>query len=321
MTAKHRYILIFLFVLPTIGLAQENTFALSSRVLGANNPSFFGFNNDSEVSMLHKMQSINDVKSQASFLSVSKFFPNNNFSLAASVFRENFGIASYSKSKVNLSFIYQVAINENWKAYPSISAGIVNNLYDYSSLIFDNQLDLYSNILKPLTGEDLEANEMVRYYPDYSTGIMVNNKSFFFGLAISHINKPKQFIGQDLKLDVGMSTQIGYELNINNSSLFLYSSFSKVGTQQRYLFSQDFTLSAFTVGLFETISKSGNAKGSSKTLGGMFRVQLSKFELTSSYSYGLDKILSSNSIEVGLIYNFNPDKLESEGYNKRFYLD
>lgn len=78
MTAKYRYILIFLFVLPTIGLAQENVFSLSSRVLGANNPSFFGFNNDSEVSMLHKMQSINDVKSQASFLSVSKFFPNNN---------------------------------------------------------------------------------------------------------------------------------------------------------------------------------------------------------------------------------------------------
>lgn len=320
MTEKYKYLLYFLFVLPTIGLAQENTFALSNRVLGANNPSFFGFNNESEVSMLHKMQSVNDAKLQSSFLSVSKYFPNNSFSLALSVFREDFGIASYSKSKANLSFIYQVAINENWKAYPSISAGLVNNTFDYSSLIFGDQLQLYSNELFS-SGEDFETNEMVRYYPDYSTGIMVNNKSFFFGLAISHINKPKQFIGRDIKLDVGMSTQIGYELNINNSSLFLYSSFSKVGTQQRYLFSQDFTLSAFTVGLFETISKSGNAKGSSKTLGGMFRVQLSKFELTSSYSYGLDKMLSSNSIEVGLIYNFNPDKLESEGYNKRFYLD
>ncbi len=319
MNTKYIPILFFLFVLPTISWAQENTFALSNRVLGANNPSFFGFNNESEVSLLHKTQSVNDAKLQSSFLSVSKYFPNNNFSLALSVFREDFGIASYSRSKANLSFIYQVTINDDWKAYPSISAGFVNNSFDYGSLIFGDQLNLYSNILG-ITNETFEDNQMVRFYPDYSTGIMVNNKSLFFGLAISHINKPKQFIGQDLKQDIGLSTQIGYELDINGSSLFLYSSLSKVGSQNRFMFSQDFTISSFSLGVFETISKSGNAK-SSNTIGGMFRVQLRKFELTSSYSYGLDKMLSTNSIEVGLIYNFNPDKLETEGYNKRFYLD
>lgn len=319
MNTKYILILFFLFVLPTISLAQENTFALSNRVLGANNPSFFGFNNESEVSLLHKTQSVNDAKLQSSFLSVSKYFPNNSFSLALSVFREDFGIASYSRSKANVSFIYQVTINDDWKAYPSISAGFVNNSFDYGSLIFGDQLNLYSNILG-ITNETFEDNQMVRFYPDYSTGIMVNNKSLFFGLAISHINKPKQFIGQDLKQDIGFSTQIGYELDINGSSLFLYSSLSKVGSQNRFMFSQDFTISSFSLGVFETISKSENAK-SSNTIGGMFRVQLRKFELTSSYSYGLDKMLSTNSIEVGLIYNFNPVKLESEGYNKRFYLD
>lgn len=319
MAIKYTYTLFVLFVLQTFCLAQENTFVLSNRILGANNPSFFGFNNESEVAVLHKIQSVNDIKLESSFLSFSKYFPNNNFSLALTVFRENFGIASYSKSKANLSFIYKVTINDTWKAYPSISAGIVNNAYDYSSLIFGDQLNLYSNILGN-TLETFEDNQMVKFYPDYSTGIMVNNKNLFFGLAISHINKPKQFIGQDLKQAVGMSSQIGYEMNINNSSLFLYSSYSKVDNQKRLMFNQDFTINYFTIGIFESISKIASAK-SSKTIGGMFRVQLSKFELTSSYSYSLNKFLNSNSIEVGLIYNFNPDKLESEGYNKRFYLD
>lgn len=319
MKTKYIYILLFLFVLQASCFAQENTFLLSNKVLGANNPSFFGFNNESEVSVLHKIQSVNDVKIQSSFLSVSNYFPNNSFSLALSVYRENYGIASYSKSKVNLSFIYKVDLDDKWKAYPSISAGLVNNTSDYSSLIFGDQMDLYSTILGN-TKEQLDSNEMVKFYPDYSTGVMINNDKIFFGLAISHLNKPKLFVDQNIKQEVGMSAQLGYELNINSSYLFLYSSFSNAANQKSYMFNQEYSISSFSFGVFESLNKRGEAK-MAKNLGASFRVQLSKFELTSSYSYGLDKTISTNNLEIGIIFNFTPDKLEIEGYNRRFYKD
>lgn len=320
MVSKYIYNLLFLVLLNATCFAQENTFLLSNRLLGANNPSFFGFNNDSEVGLLYKIQSVNDIKIQSSFISVTNHFSENNFSLALTAFREDYGIASYSKSKANLSFIYKVELNEQWTAYPSISAGVVNNSFNYNSLIFGDQLDLYSNLVTP-TGEVFNSNELVKFFADYSTGIMVNNKNLFLGLAISHLNKPKQYVDKNIKQDIGISAQLGYELNFNSSYLFLYSSFSKVANQKNYMFNQDFTINSFSLGIFESLSKRGDLKSSSKTLGASFRAKLNKIEFTSSYSYGLDKTINSSSIEIGVIYNFNSDKLDREGYNNRFFQD
>jgi hypothetical protein len=75
------------------------------------------------------------------------------------------------------------------------------------------------------------------------------------------------------------------------------------------------------LGIFESLSKRGDLKSSSKTLGASFRAKLNKIEFTSSYSYGLDKTINSSSIEIGVIYNFNSDKLDREGYNNRFFQD
>jgi type IX secretion system PorP/SprF family membrane protein len=305
-------------VLNATSFAQENTFLLSNRVLGANNPSFFGFNDDSEVGILYKLQSVNDIKIQSSFLSVTNNFPNNNFSLALSVFREDYGIAAYSMAKANLSFIYKVALNDQWIAYPSVSAGFVNNTSNYNSLIFGDQLNLYSNVLIP-TKEIFDNNVMVKYYGDYSAGIMANNNNLFFGLAISHLNKPKLYVDRDIKQAVGISAQLGYELDLNNSFLFLYSSYSKKANTKNFIFNQDFTVNAISLGVFESLNKSGDAKSFSKTLGASFRVKLSKFDFASSYSYGLDKVMNVNSVEVGIIYNFNSEKLDREGYYRRFY--
>jgi hypothetical protein len=148
---------------------------------------------------------------------------------------------------------------------------------------------------------------------------VVNNEKLFLGLAISHLNKPKQYVDKNIKKDIGISAQLGYELDFNSSNLFLYSSFSKVANQKNYMFNQDFTINSISLGIFQSLSMSEDVKPSSKTLGASFRIKLNKIEFTSSYSYGLDKIINSSSIEIGVIYNFNPDKLDREGYNRRFY--
>jgi type IX secretion system PorP/SprF family membrane protein len=319
MNSKHTYCFLFLLVVFTTCNAQENIFLLSNRVLGANNPSFFGFNNDSEVSLLHSVKSVNDISIQSSFLSVVKHFPNNNFSVSLSFFRENMGVPAFTNTKANLSFIYKVNINDSWKAYPSVSAGGVNNTIDYSSLIFGDQLNLYSNNLG-ITSESFEDNQMVRFYQDYSAGIMINNSKLFLGFALLHLNRPKLFIDQSLKKNVGFSAQLGYEININSSYLFLYSSMSKLANQTNFMINQDYTIGSFSIGAFQVFNKIDNVK-LAKNIGASIRLALGKIELTASHSIGMDKNLNTNSSGLGIIFNFNPDKLESEGYNKRFYLD
>jgi hypothetical protein len=317
MILKYTYSFLFLLVGLTTCIAQENIFLLSNRVLGANNPSFFGFNDESEVSLLHNIKSVNDMSVQSSYLSVVRHFPNNNFSLSLSFFRESMGIPAYTYSKANLSFIYKVEINDSWKAYPSISVGGVNNSINYDSLIFGDQLNLYSNILG-ITNETFEDNQMVRFYQDYSAGFMINNNKLFLGLAISHLNRPKLFIDQTLKKNIGFSAQVGYELNINSSYLFLYSSISKSGNQTNFMINQDYTIGAFSLGVFQQLNKIENAK-LAKNLGASIRLALGKIDLTASYSFGMDKNLNSNSSGIGVIFNFNPDKLQSNGYESRFY--
>lgn len=317
MISKHTYSFLFLLVVFSTCNAQENIFLLSNRVLGANNPSFFGFNNESEVSLLHSVKSVNDVSIQSSFLSVVRHFPNNNFSVSLSFFRENMGVPAYTNSKANLSFIYKVDIDDSWKAYPSVSVGGVNNSIDYSSLIFGDQLNLYSNNLG-ITSESFEDNQMVRFYQDYSAGIMINNNKLFFGFALSHLNRPKLFIDQSLKKIVGFSAQLGYEININSSYLFLYGSMSKLGTQTNFIINQDYTIGSFSIGAFQVLNKIENAK-LAKNIGASIRLALGKIELTASHSIGMDKNLNSTNTGLGIIFNFNPDKLQNNGYESRFY--
>jgi type IX secretion system PorP/SprF family membrane protein len=323
----------FLFINLTIN-AQENLYLNQNKLLGALNPSFYGFKEAANIGVANTNQKISNEDSyiQNTFAFGSFYFEDYNFSLALDVNSFQNSALGFNATQANVHYIHKTKLTYNWTMNASLSLGYGNNRLDFSSLIFGDQIDPFSGSIIGFSRDPVTANNNIRYFDTGASAHAHNNKNMFFGLSIKHLNNPNVSLNNDSNdtKDLYISVQAGYELDLNpvgqsflpeDSFLFLYSSFSKQASKSRISLYQEILLNNFSFGVNQHLnSYEGIGLGSIGTSASVFFNQI---EIGINYSFEIaSKSITSipyNYFEVYMVFDFSRILGRfSRGSNSRF---
>lgn len=116
---------------------------------------------------------------------------NSGFGFLAST--DKAGSMGLRSTSFSLLHSYRVRINRDWEARSGLSFGYSRRNVDYSRLIFADQL---MTAEPGQTSEPFNNNTFGHYF-DFSSGILLQSKQYWFGFAANHINQPDQSVTEN----------------------------------------------------------------------------------------------------------------------------
>ena len=251
-----------LIIFSQISFSQDFVIKNENKVMGGINPSFYGFGESSKAGVVYSSEGYNEgSKIETRFGFANHYFDNSEFSLALDVNSTKISQFGYSISQANLHYIYKARLSYEWTFNPSISVGYGNSRLDYSSLVFEDQINVLTGYIAGVSRDPINVDNKINYLDVGASGVVHNNRNLFFGLSIKHINRPETSFNSEAsnKKDMLMSFQSGFERDLNpygqsaflpqNSYLYLYNSFTKQGTKSRFDLYQELILGNSSFGL------------------------------------------------------------------------
>ena len=313
---------------------QEYFYNNQNKITGTLNPSFYGFTETSQLGVIYGNESIlnGDSSIENSFAFGSAFFEDYNFSLALDVNLFQISELGYSASQANAHYIYKTNLSSDWVLNSSLSIGYGNSKLDYSSLVFEDQIDIFTGNIAGISIDPVNVNNRVSYF-DLGAGAHVHNsRNLFFGLNVKHINQPNTSFNSEVavKKDIFLSLQAGYEYDLNpynrgslpsNSYLYLYGSFSNEGSKSRVDLYQEAIIENFSFGLNQHLN---NYLGANlTTMGASASIFLEQMEIGGNYSFELGNKsltgISYNYFQIFILFDFYQFRQFRRGNNSRFF--
>lgn len=334
MVKKHIFSILTFCCISITMFGQDYTPLNQNKVLGSVNPSFYSFDKEPHVGIAYGTQKVlnNDSSIENSFAFGSNFFEENNFSLALDVNSFKISSLGYSSTQANLHYIYSTNLTYDWVLNSSISVGYGNNKLDFSSLVFEDQLDVLTGNISGFSIDPINANNGVSYF-DLGAGAHVHNsRNMFFGLNVKHLNRPNTSLNEDFDAnkDISISLQAGYEIDLNpfrrsfipkNSFLFLYGSATKQAKKSRLDFYQEAVINNFSIGINQHINNYEEI--SLTTFGTSASIFFNQLEIGANYSFEVASKqltgISYNYFEVFILFDFYDLRLSRSRNNSRFY--
>jgi len=332
---KTKYIYIFLVVVFwQNAFAQDFTMKTQNKVMGTINPSFYGFGDSSKAGIIYSTEGYNEgSKIENRFGFANHYFENSEFSLALDVNSTKITQLGFSTTQANLHYIYKTQLSYDWTFNPSISVGYGNSRLDYSSLVFEDQINVLTGYIAGVSKDPVNIDNKINYMDIGAGAVVHNNSNMFFGLNLKHINSPETSFNSNAsnKKDMFMSLQMGYEKDLNpyeqnaflpeNSYLYLFNTFSKQGTKTRFDLYQEAILGNISFGINEHFNKYDGFSVSQ--VGTSMSIFIEEIEVGANYSFdiGSKKIggTTYNTFELYVTFDFNPFKKNRRGNNSRFY--
>lgn len=323
-----------LIIFSQISFSQDFVMKNENKVMGGINPSFYGFGESSKAGVVYSSEGYNEgSKIETRFGFANHYFDNSEFSLALDVNSTKISQFGYSISQANLHYIYKARLSYEWTFNPSISVGYGNSRLDYSSLVFEDQINVLTGYIAGVSRDPINVDNKINYLDVGASGVVHNNRNLFFGLSIKHINRPETSFNSEAsnKKDMLMSFQSGFERDLNpygqsaflpqNSYLYLYNSFTKQGTKSRFDLYQELILGNISFGINEHFN---NYDGFSVSqVGTSLSIFIEEIEVGANYSFDMGSKktagASYTTFEIYLTFDFNPFKKNRRGNNSRFY--
>ena len=333
MRIKYRYILFLLAVFQG-AFAQDFTMKNQNKVMGTINPSFYGFGDSSKAGIIYSTEGYNEgSKIENRFGFANHYFENSEFSLALDVNSTKITQLGFSTTQANLHYIYKAQLSYEWTFNPSISVGYGNSRLDYSSLVFEDQINVLTGYIAGVSRDPVNIDNKINYLDIGAGAVVHNNRNMFFGFNLKHINSPETSFNSNAsnKKDMFMSFQSGYEKDLNpygqstflpeNSYLYLFNSFSKQGAKTRFDLYQEAILGNISFGINEHFNKYDGFSVSQ--MGTSLSIFIEEIEVGANYSFdiGSKKVggTTYNTFELYVTFDFNPFKKNRRGNNSRFY--
>ncbi|MBL4744738.1 MAG: type IX secretion system membrane protein PorP/SprF, partial [Flavobacteriaceae bacterium] len=252
MVKKHIFSILTFCCISITMYGQDYIYSNQNKLLGRENPSFYSFDQESHMGVAYATQKIlnNDSSIENSYVFGSYFFEDYGFSLALDVNLFQISELGYSSTLANLHYIYKTNLTYEWVLNSSISFGYGNSKLDFSSLVFEDQIDILTGNISGFSIDPLNANNGISYF-DLGAGAHIHNsRNMFFGLNLKHLNRPNISLNDEFddNIDILVSLQAGYEIDLNpfrstflptDSFLFMYGSVTKQAKKSRFDFYQE----------------------------------------------------------------------------------
>ncbi len=128
------------------------------------------------------------------------------------------GSADLRSTTVGLTYTYKIHLTDKWILSPGIQFGYGIRTLDFNKLLFGDQLD-FGNPDVPTLDPKFSELENNKFF-DFSSGILLYNKDFWFGVAAHHMNEPNNsLIGEVSELPMKISIHSGMRITLFPSPL------------------------------------------------------------------------------------------------------
>jgi type IX secretion system PorP/SprF family membrane protein len=296
------------------------------------NASYFSFKDPTKIGIVSEFASAqaNQV-SQHQYAFATTYFEDYDFQLGLEYMNTKLDNSGFNNSLVRLSYIYKLNLDNNWTFYPGITTGYAGYNFDFSNLVFSDQIDILSGQVNTQTSDPMTTTDNLGFL-DFGASFMAhNNYNTSFGLSVKHINKPKvstELSEQVFNMDMLISGQFAYEMNLNKyqqgrlpnySYLYLYNVVSKQGPNTRLDLYQDLTLANLVIGLNEHVS--GLNGFNLFQVGVSAGIKIESLDIGFNYSIPMGKgqLSTPSAFEIFITFDLSPYRLRNRKDFSRFY--
>lgn len=216
---KNFYFLFVLFLAALYSFGQDPLFTNPQQSLVYLNPSFAGSNGLVRSQSLFRNQWYNSSLPYVTFYSGVDFFLKPAKSgIAVTYFHDDIGNGLLKTKTLALTYSkYFSFLNNELRIIPSIQIGYLHKELNRTLLRFRDPIagrySSYWNISEPSVA--LQSKQNI----DFSSGLLINYKSFYFGTSVFHINQPNTGLLGDEKLPYRLSVHSSTNYRINGSTL------------------------------------------------------------------------------------------------------
>jgi len=212
---------------------------------------------------------------------------------------------------IGLVYSYHLKVNRKFSMLFGARASMFNKFLDWDKLTFGDMIDPRKGFIYE-TGDVPRGNS--RYFFDASAGVVGYSKSFFFGLAVHHLNRPNESMIEGVsKLPMRFTGHVGAEIKLGRKSQ--YANATSIMPNIMYQYQNG----------FQEISLGTYIKHGVFTFGAWYRnrdafilsigLNTGKFKIGYSYDVTVSKLnngVSGGSHEVSIGLNLNcKDKPQS----------
>lgn len=296
------------------------------------NPSFYGFKNSTKIGVMNKFPGKTfDNTLEHRYAFANTYFEGSSFSLGIDFYNTKLKNSGYSNTQASISYIYELRLYSGWLLYSGITAGFSSSKYDFSELVFQDQIDLFTTQINAVTIDPLADNAKISYLDVGASFMVHNDENVFFGLSFKHLNTPKNSVGEDnkYKLDMFVSAQLGYEFELNkygqnmlprHSYLYLFGALSKQATKYRLDFYQEFNLSTFGIGISQHFNYLDDINVHEFGVNSTMHMEFFDFGLSYKMPFGAgSEYFVNNSLSAFLIFDLDPFRSRRRGNFSIFY--
>ena len=320
-------------VLSSFTWGQEKYLNSLLRFPASLNPSFHAFQEQTKVGVASEF--VSGVKSgdysQHNYAFASTFLESYNFQVALDFYNNKLSSSGYSYSNVLATYAYRLRLDSDWFLYPAISVGYGSYRFDFNNLIFQDQLDILSARIRPLTRDPILVSDNFGFFDMGLSAMLRNQENLVFGFSLKHLNQPalqSQDTGQSVNLNMFMNVQVGYEMDINRygqnrlpdfSFLYLFTSISKQGKEMRSSFFQEITLSNVFFGVNEHLNVLENVDFIDVGINGGIYINGIEFGINYRVPFGqVAQFYVPNSLELTLSFDLTASQRRRSNFS-RFY--
>lgn len=316
-----RIVIIILFYILSIfrSCAQDPVFSSGLEIPQTLNPAFIGLSEINSVGLIHRFQWPNlDLKISSDFAFLNTWNESINSSIAVSFVSQRQNFSNFNLSQVDLSYSYRVQLTDEWVFHPAIQIGRGSRSVSYSSIFFEDQIDIVNDKIHTLSSE-FSNNIDSRSFFDFTAGMLINTDSFYIGASLKHLNKPNvSFIeNNSMPLDMLFSVNTGYKFLIADyvdillfpyeTKLKITSNYINQGSLKRINFGVAMDFSNFYFGLSgDSNLKLSQGNTSTNRLGLFGGLNYDQFQFGFNYDFNRLKSLNTGGVyEFFILYRFD----------------
>ena len=121
---------------------------------------------------------------------------------------------------VQLMYSYQLAFSKKWGMKMGISGGIMQRSVDWGRLRFGDQIDpvfgFNDAFNNPNPTQELTPENLNFLVPDFGAGVVVFSQKVYGGIALKHLNRPKNTLrnDEDARLPLRIAVHAGTDINL-----------------------------------------------------------------------------------------------------------
>ena len=291
-------------------------------------PAFAGSNYSPYVALNYRNQWPGIANAYTTYsVSYDQFVDRMNSGFGLVILTDDAGDGVLKTTSLGGVYAYRLKVTDDLQLKIGLEASMVQMRLNWDKLIFFDQLDPQFGSTtgggSQIPSQEQRPNNLSNTYVDISSGLLLFNKSYYFGISLKHLNNPDQsFIDGNIaadKINKRLGMHAGYQFVLSPSNKRSVGSF----LTPNILYVRQGDFSQLNVGAYASVNsffaggwyRHSGSNGDALIVSAGISVGYLKIGYSFDYTISDLGISTLGSHELGVIINFKDANEKKSKYN------